>query len=102
MYVVVTRYEKPNGKRPITHAYTEGKMGKPKANKLRSKIIREHRSAYPNDKGTLTVSVLKIVDVELLNKTYEMLHTDSINARNIRQGVPMQDAHRGPSGEVLI
>ena len=100
MYVVVTRYEGPKRKRPITHAYTEGDMDKRTAGLLKQRIIREHRKEHPNDKGILTVSVLKVLDIEMLNKNFEVVYTDSLNRRNTP--LSLQGPHQGPSGEVLI
>ena len=100
MYVVVTRYEGHKSKRPITHAYADGEMTKEWATSLKRKIIREHRKMNPNDKGILTVNVLKVTDVNILNQNFQMIQTDSINSRNTR--LELQGPHQGPSGEVLI
>ena len=99
MYVVVTRYQRTNGKRPITHAYAEpeGNMTKKDAEALKRKILKDFRLQYPRDKGELIVNVLKVVDVSRLNSSFHVVSTDSWNPRKELQG-----PHQGPSGEVLI
>jgi hypothetical protein len=103
MYVVITRYEHPKRKRIITHAYAEpaGSMTKADAWKLKRRILKEHRTYNPKDAGTLTVNVLKIVDITLLNSDFHIVTTDSWVASNERPK-ELQGPHQGPSGEELI
>ena len=97
-YIVVTRYEEPK-KRPITHAYGsyEG-WTKARATTEKNKIIREFFMENPSKAQYLRVSMLRLIDIELLNKDFNLVTTDSMH--NSPQ--ELQGPHQGPSGEVLI
>lgn len=97
-YVIVTRYEKP-GKRPITHVYgSHGGWTKSKADAEKRKLLKNFREEHPHD-NRLSVSVLRLVDIELLNSNIHRVEADA--PPNIRHR-ELQGPHQGPSGEQLI
>ena len=80
-YIIVTRYDKP-GKRPITHAYgAYDGWSKNRADVEKRKLLRDFREEHPKDSQYLTVSVLKLVDIDFLNANIRRVESDTRNPR---------------------
>lgn len=96
-YVVVSRYQAPN-KRAITHVYSGQDWEKKDAVNMKSRILRDFMKENPDKYKYLTVSVCKIIDLELMNKQFFQVTSDT----RPHYKKELQGPHQGPSGEVLI